>query len=237
MFFLAVLVLLIYGIYKYKNTNKTNTTSQPVSTTSQPVSTTSQPVSTTTLNTTGANPNTTTIVTTMSQPIDCVLSEWSKWGDCDDYYKTKTRTVITQPSDKGILCDVLTDKEKCITPNGRTVKNIRVDGKPHICVDKILFNIVIPEVFNKIELEYDISRNNPRADGAYMANLIIFNKTTNTRGQHILLTANKSTINLMEQSHFTEETMPKPGNKIEIMATACYTCWYINVNSATLTIS
>ncbi|DAZ96645.1 TPA: hypothetical protein N0F65_005824 [Lagenidium giganteum] len=51
-------------------------------------------------------------------PVDCVLTDWCSWSDCaaDDYgvwWKTRKRTVTTQPMYGGKACDVLTQREKC----------------------------------------------------------------------------------------------------------------------------
>jgi hypothetical protein len=54
-------------------------------------------------------------------PVDCVLSEWSEWGNCVCEYtdleltctQTRTRTIITPASDGGTPCGPLTETRTC----------------------------------------------------------------------------------------------------------------------------
>ena len=45
--------------------------------------------------------------------IDCVVSEWSAWGECIGGYQTRTRTVITPASNGGTSCPVLSETQAC----------------------------------------------------------------------------------------------------------------------------
>lgn len=54
-------------------------------------------------------------------PIDCVMSEWSEWSDCDvdcgDGTQTRTRTVLSQPQNGGAACsDVVSETRACYQP-------------------------------------------------------------------------------------------------------------------------
>ena len=50
---------------------------------------------------------------------DCVVSEWSNWGECsascDGGSQTQTRTVLTPASGNGVECPVLTQTQSCNT--------------------------------------------------------------------------------------------------------------------------
>ena len=55
-------------------------------------------------------------------PVDCVVSDWSPWSSCPindatTGYKqgvqTRSRTIITQPSNNGLVCPPLTDSQDC----------------------------------------------------------------------------------------------------------------------------
>lgn len=46
-------------------------------------------------------------------PVDCVVSNWSSWSNCDGGTQTRTRTVITQPQNGGTTCPDLTETRNC----------------------------------------------------------------------------------------------------------------------------
>ena len=46
-------------------------------------------------------------------PVDCVVSDWSAWSNCDGGTQTRSRTVITQPQDGGTTCPDLTETRNC----------------------------------------------------------------------------------------------------------------------------
>jgi hypothetical protein len=55
-------------------------------------------------------------------PVDCVVSDWGPWGECECYYEdellvcgqqTRTRTVITPASNGGEPCGALTETRPC----------------------------------------------------------------------------------------------------------------------------
>jgi hypothetical protein len=48
--------------------------------------------------------------------VDCVLSDWSEWSECEDGTQTRTRTVITAPENGGNACGVLSESRACVTP-------------------------------------------------------------------------------------------------------------------------
>lgn len=50
-------------------------------------------------------------------PVDCVVSGWSEWSECNDGgTRTRTRTVITPASCGGVGCPVLIQTESCVLP-------------------------------------------------------------------------------------------------------------------------
>jgi hypothetical protein len=48
--------------------------------------------------------------------VDCVLSDWSEWSECEDGTQTRTRTVITAPENGGNACGALSESRPCETP-------------------------------------------------------------------------------------------------------------------------
>jgi hypothetical protein len=52
-------------------------------------------------------------------PVNCVVSDWSSYSTCDKScgggIQTKTRTVLTEPSNGGSTCPVLTQTQSCNT--------------------------------------------------------------------------------------------------------------------------
>lgn len=56
------------------------------------------------------------IVDAIPAPVDCVLSAWSAWGPCVNGQQSRTRTVITPPSNGGSACGPLTETQACTPP-------------------------------------------------------------------------------------------------------------------------
>ena len=54
---------------------------------------------------------------TKSCSVDCVLSNWSPWGECSEGSgegtQTRTRTIITQPQHEGKECGITTETQDC----------------------------------------------------------------------------------------------------------------------------
>jgi hypothetical protein len=48
-----------------------------------------------------------------SQPVDCVVSEWSEWSECVDGTQSRTRTVIAPAANGGTACPVLLESRSC----------------------------------------------------------------------------------------------------------------------------
>lgn len=48
--------------------------------------------------------------------VDCELSQWSDWSECVGGQQTRTRTVITSPSNGGLACGALTEVRDCVEP-------------------------------------------------------------------------------------------------------------------------
>lgn len=46
-------------------------------------------------------------------PVDCVVSNWSAWSNCDGGTQTRTRTIVTQPNSLGAQCPDLTETRDC----------------------------------------------------------------------------------------------------------------------------
>jgi uncharacterized protein YfcZ (UPF0381/DUF406 family) len=46
-------------------------------------------------------------------PVDCVVSNWSAWSNCNGGTQIRTRTVITQPTGGGASCPTLTETRDC----------------------------------------------------------------------------------------------------------------------------
>ena len=65
--------------------------------------------------------------------IDCVLSEWSAYGDCIEGLKTRTRTVITPASGGGIACGVLTESVLCDTTGKWIGSEPSCEQAPIVC--------------------------------------------------------------------------------------------------------
>ena len=45
--------------------------------------------------------------------VNCQVSEWSEWSKCKNGQKTRTRTVIQNPSGKGTPCPSLEETSTC----------------------------------------------------------------------------------------------------------------------------
>ena len=52
------------------------------------------------------------IITTPAEPVDCEVGPW-EIGTCEDGERVDTRVVITQPSNGGAACPVLTRTRTC----------------------------------------------------------------------------------------------------------------------------
>lgn len=65
----------------------------------------------------GGNPCGATIETRDCQepqpPIDCLVSDWSDWGPCENGSQTRTRTILVSPENGGESCPVLTEVREC----------------------------------------------------------------------------------------------------------------------------
>jgi hypothetical protein len=48
-----------------------------------------------------------------STAVDCAVSGWSDWSECVEGSQTRTRTIITQPSNGGETCPVLSETQSC----------------------------------------------------------------------------------------------------------------------------
>lgn len=52
-----------------------------------------------------------------TRPVDCVVSDWFEWTNCDKRCgtgsQTRERSIITQPLRGGLACPVLTEKRAC----------------------------------------------------------------------------------------------------------------------------
>lgn len=48
-------------------------------------------------------------------PVNCVVSEPSAWGACQNNQQTRTRTIVTQPANGGSACQALTETQPCIS--------------------------------------------------------------------------------------------------------------------------
>lgn len=46
-------------------------------------------------------------------PVDCLVSEWSEWGSCENGSQTRTRTILTSPANGGLSCPVLSEVRTC----------------------------------------------------------------------------------------------------------------------------
>lgn len=49
-------------------------------------------------------------------PVNCVVSDWSEWSSCVDGVETRTRTIITAPSNGGTACPPLVETRDCCLP-------------------------------------------------------------------------------------------------------------------------
>jgi hypothetical protein len=49
-------------------------------------------------------------------PIDCVLSEWSEWSECEGGLQTRTRTIVTPPEFGGNPCGPVIETRDCQEP-------------------------------------------------------------------------------------------------------------------------
>jgi hypothetical protein len=49
-------------------------------------------------------------------PIDCVLSDWSDWGECEGGVQTRTRTIVTAPAFGGNPCGPVIETRDCQEP-------------------------------------------------------------------------------------------------------------------------
>ena len=97
----VVLITVAIGIYLYISQPIQPTIEQPTQQPSKKVS--EQP--------SGFKVSPSTII---NNPIDCELSEWSKWSDCDSSgVQRKQRTVIVEPKNGGNPCGVLTEEMLC----------------------------------------------------------------------------------------------------------------------------
>jgi hypothetical protein len=74
-----------------------------------------------------------------SKDTDCLVSDWSSYSDCSKPcgggIRTRTRTVIKNPTGKGLLCPTLTETESCNTQQCATV-SYSYNGK--IEIDRLL---------------------------------------------------------------------------------------------------
>jgi len=56
---------------------------------------------------------------TQACPVDCVVSDWSNWSECDKECgggnSIRTRIVLTEPQNGGAVCPVLIDSQPCNT--------------------------------------------------------------------------------------------------------------------------
>ncbi len=57
-----------------------------------------------------------TVVAVPLPPVDCVLSPWSAWSTCTNGQQTRTRTILTPPSNGGLACGPLTETQSCLPP-------------------------------------------------------------------------------------------------------------------------
>lgn len=49
-------------------------------------------------------------------PVDCVVSEWSNWSECIGSSQTRTRIIVTSPTNGGSSCPILTESRSCVPP-------------------------------------------------------------------------------------------------------------------------
>jgi len=76
--------------------------------------------------------------------VDCVLSEWSEWSECDSEcgQQSRTRTVITPASNGGNACGDLIEYRTCdlTPPTINCPGNITVNSDPAMCGAVVIFD-------------------------------------------------------------------------------------------------
>ena len=66
------------------------------------------------------------------QKVNCQVSEWGKWGECQDGFKKRSREIIVEPFNDGDVCPILTETQSC--SNILNLKINRQDGNERIIV-------------------------------------------------------------------------------------------------------
>ncbi len=59
---------------------------------------------------------TVTVSAAPQPPVDCVVSGWSEWSACTNGSQTRTRSILTPPSNGGAACPALSETQSCTPP-------------------------------------------------------------------------------------------------------------------------
>lgn len=77
-------------------------------------------------------------------PIDCKLSDWSEWSECDKEceggQKKRTRTILEEPRNGGKKCEALEEIERC---NDNVCGSRLTPPELNTCRDYIVYNIPV----------------------------------------------------------------------------------------------